>query len=455
MANIMRIGGGTGGGELNIFCQTAKPDKPNGLWIKNDNVDNVLIKSDYYLEDGTAAIVKNDLDRAVFSGFSGTVGSVIYCFGGKYTNGYYGSVSIYTTDKNSGGRAYDTATNMWSNITYSPPITTTSAFEAGIPWEGMVKDGIIYIPILNTSTSTYNGNNVYIQMYDAATGVMTNVNCPMRTYYSNEKASIKGTKLVGDVIYMLTYSNSSGSGAYYMEMWAYDIVNKVVTKKFTWDYARGSTGGFVGLNGTVLECFDYKMALITRYDMETNIGSVTNSTTRLVAYTGSNANSSYGGAGFLQLFDKVYCIGGMGSAASAAADNSANKSVSIYNLATGSVTGKGEVLPQTYSGFTLFPFTGFVDGVFYLIGGYNYGSGSGYTNYMLYHTVCKYAIDTHEFDNGTVVCDPSATVNITEMYSDKSTTLHFGFDNIYLQSAEGFKSQPAAILKNGVAYNIN
>lgn len=63
-------------------------------------------------------------------------------------------------------------------------------------------------------------------------------------------------------------------------------------------------------------------------------------------------------------------------------------------------------------------------------------------------------IQTNEFSNGTVVCQPSVKENVTEMYSDKLSTLDFGVSEVYYQSANGFGKQPAAIIKNGVVTNI-
>lgn len=63
-------------------------------------------------------------------------------------------------------------------------------------------------------------------------------------------------------------------------------------------------------------------------------------------------------------------------------------------------------------------------------------------------------IKTNEFQNGTVVCQPSVKENVTEMYSDKLSTLDFGVSEVYYQSVDGFFKQPAAIIKNGVVTNI-
>ena len=48
----------------------------------------------------------------------------------------------------------------------------------------------------------------------------------------------------------------------------------------------------------------------------------------------------------------------------------------------------------------------------------------------------------------------SAKENVTEMYSDKLSTLDFGVSEVYYQSVDGFFKQPAAIIKNGVVTNI-
>ena len=91
-----------------------------------------------------------------------------------------------------------------------------------------------------------------------------------------------------------------------------------------------------------------------------------------------------------------------------------------------------------------------VDGTVYVIGGTPYQSD---TNARL-NTVIKFAIQTNEFTNGTVVCQPSFKTNVTEMYTDKLSTVSFGIDEVYYQSASGFSKQSAAIIKNGVATDI-
>lgn len=130
------------------------------------------------------------------------------------------------------------------------------------------------------------------------------------------------------------------------------------------------------------------------------------------------------------------------------------RDVIVYDLVSEQITSLENVINEdaarSLQYFGGIDFQGTLQAGFF--GGYLKDTSSSSEVYS--HKIMVFNIQTNEFSNGTVVCQPSAKENVTEMYSDKLSTLDFGVSEVYYQSANGFGKQPAAIIKNGVVTDI-
>ena len=178
--------------------------------------------------------------------------------------------------------------------------------------------------------------------------------------------------------------------------------------------------------------------IIAKFDLSTNI--MTRVTPREYI---NNRNSTTAPTGLCRFLDTIYSIGG-------GSTSEANKNIYAYNLLTGEVNVIENALNYTTNN-SYWGGAAVVNGIAYVFGG-GYITSSSYAYGE--KKIAKFRINTNKFGNKTVVVSPSLSSNVTEMYSDKLTTLDFGVDEVYYQSAAGFNKQPAAIIKNGVATDI-
>lgn len=425
------ISAGGGGSNMNIFASETKPDAQNGLWIKRakSEVSKVLIKSDYYLADGEATRGNGTFTNVTTGSYVGrafqnciAVGKIVYTFGGNYYNVYANGESF----------AYDTENDVFTNL----PSYTVVAIGA-------------------TNNSSYNASsrecfylNGVISFFAQANGtaqkilVKYDIETQTYTYKSfstgpwTDTVGLAGTKQVGNMAYMIAGSNST-SGAIKGILSLYDIETETFTQLAT---VTSTTGinyrdtPLIGLYDNILYIF-YGNIFLGTWDL---------STLKYTYIGGSlttDLDGSAGSAAAVQLLNKVYLMGGNTS------NNVEASSVIVYDLVSKEVKVMSGLLPyRLYSNVAA---SAMVDGTAYIIGGTSITSHNNRLN-----TVIKFAIKTNEFDNGTVVCQPSVKTNLTEMYSGKLATLDLGIDEVYYQSANGFAKQPAAIIKNGVATDI-
>lgn len=156
---------------------------------------------------------------------------------------------------------------------------------------------------------------------------------------------------------------------------------------------------------------------------------------------------------FFYALGKLYLIG-VQFGPSTYSQYGKKRDVLVYDLTTEQITVLENVISEdaarSFSYFGGIDFQGTLQAGFY--GGYVQNGSSASKVYQ--QKIMVFNIQTNEFSNGTVVCQPSAKENVTEMYSDKLSTLDFGVSEVYYQSVDGFFKQPAAIIKNGVVTNI-
>lgn len=425
-SNPISIGGGS---KLNVFISEAQPQAQNGLWIKRakGDVSKVLIKSDYYLADGEAAQGVGTFKNTV--GYIGrynqnciAVGKIVYTFGGTYYNVYADGEAF----------AYDTGNDVFTNL---PSYQSGLGSRTNPPYNTVGRECFYLNGVISFFAQVSDDNGKDLFKYDIETKTYTSKHFSSGPW--SKGAKLSGVKQVGNLAYVIAGVNST---AYPVRgiLSSYDIENEVFTKLAEVTTTTGINSGMphlLGLYDGSLYIF-YGNSLIGTWDLSTFE----------YTYVGTKLTSELdwgaGTAGEVQLLNKVYLIGGGTSNIAQAA------SVIVYDLVSKVVTVMSDILPyRLYDRPTA---SAVVDGSAYIIGGTKISD----SDYNL-NTVIRFAIKTNEFANGTVVCQPSSKNNITEMYSDKLVTLDFGVDDVYYQSAAGFSKQLSAIIKNGVATDIN
>ena len=461
--NIRSINSYSGSSALNIYCQTAKPSEQNGLWIKRDSseINDIQIKDGIYTIDGTANNIKAETEYCLCGGWSGLIGSVLYCLGGYKISGTSGSdgpgTAVISNSVNNYSYAYDIDSDIFTVVPYLP---SKPSYEA---------NGRLDTTSFSSNTNlTYNDNIyalgyiggssnanlvVYMWVYNTKTAVTTRYDLVQSGYGS--VLGIQSVKIIGNKLYIMVRNSS------YYSIHVVDLDTNIITmladiRDMSFIYS----GPFV-LNDNALEFFGgisgtANAGLNGKIDLATNLITkyALSELKTIYHYTGSSTSTQYRiGGSCVQIGDLLYTFGGMSSETNDT-DKIACQSVSIYNIKTGITSGLDSILPQMY-GTAYKYYYGYYKGYVYLIGGFYHGSGSNYTNRKWYHTIAKFAINSKDLETGTIVCDPSSYFNSTEMYNDGKTKLEFGVNQVYYQSADGFSIQPAAVIKNGVVTNIN
>lgn len=434
------IAAGGGGGELNVFVQETQPNKQNGLWVKRakSEVSKVLIKNDYYLADGEAIKGAGTFTNETTS-YTGrdtqnciAVGKIIYTFGGNYFNVYSDGECF----------AYDTETDLFTYIgeyTLSYANTSNSAYEARST-ECMYLNGVISFFSQITSSGT---TTVSIIKYDIESGTFSQTRVNATASYFDQYNTISGIKQVGNQVYVIA-GTSSSSAAYKLYVSLYDLE----TETFTNLTKQSAVSGLDSHMKYLLGWYDGVLHIIKGNSLVGTWDTQRNEYTRKGEPLSTEVSQGDISASRVQLLNKVYLIGGVSYASGSQSQRKIAASILIYDLATKESKLLSSILP--YPLYGRYTAAAVVDGTVYVIGGTPYQSD---TNARL-NTVIKFAIQTNEFTNGTVVCQPSSKTNVTEMYTDKLSTVSFGIDEVYYQSADGFAKQPAAIIKNGVVTDI-
>ena len=428
MANIMRFGGGVGGGgELNVFVQETQPTAQNGLWIKRakDDVSKVLIKNDYYLADGVGANLPGDAEAL------GDYAKKT-CAGIKIGNKIY-MIPLYGIGAT--GLIYDIDTGVFtkqpSAVTFSNNATMWCAY-----------DNKIYVRSYNNAN-----HHITIQAYDPVANSVSSIADIYTSPYQDETYGMWVSEeyifLAGGTVY---------SNQWYDRPVLYDRSTKistVITNTQHLAHARGE--GYVFKRDARLYFVGY-CTLAYSYDLQT--GKLEFIYKHL--YPPNNpAYISYSPNTFFYALGKLYLIGVNQPTSPPISWYGKSRDVVVYDLVSDQITLLENVISEdaarSFQYFCGIDFQGTLQAGIY--GGVVQDSSSASKVYQ--YKIMIFNVQTNEFQNGTVVCQPSAKENVTEMYSDKLSTLDFGVSEVYYQSASGFSKQDSAIIKNGVATNIN
>ena len=422
------IAGGGGNNNLNIFCSNTQPDKQNGLWIKRakEEVSKVLIKSDYYLADGEGANLPGDATSVLGSiGYTHTaavkIGNKIYML----------PLAVMNTT----GFIYDIDTGIF---TKQPGPVNFTIMTSSIAW--CAHDDKIY-------TLSHNSVNHYIDVY-AYNPVSNSVSSVASILTSPYQEETYGMWVSDEYIFL-------AGGTVYSSHWydrpiLYDRstrVATVITNTQKPGYARGA--GYVFKNDAKLYFVGYCM-LAYSYDLQT--GQFEYIDKHLLPLN-NLSYIHYSPNTFFYALGKLYLIGFQDDT-STITTYGKKRDVIVYDLVSEQTTSLKNVINEdaarSLQYFGGIDFQGTLQAGFF--GGYLKDTSSSSEVYS--HKIMVFNIQTNEFSNGTVVCQPSTKENVTEMYSDKLSTLDFGVSEVYYQSADGFSKQPAVIIKNGVATDI-
>ena len=460
-ANIGAIKSEYNNGDLNIFCQTTKPSAQNGLWIKRNpsEINNILIKDDYYLQDGVAGRLpitfptENNNLPITICGIDDNDKMTIASFRNTGSPGMNSSGSQLLVDLNN-----NTATNI--SVKYF------SGFGGTIQVYFTYDNHLFY-----TDTSSNYINNYDMINYQGPT------NAPANTVYngirfdnlgSAEKGSfLRAVVLVDNILYgVVIYYNTSNN-------------NKPTTAKFgSFDMSTlTKSGSLTGKYCTVLSQID-----ISQYNLS-NAGYNSRINSKLVYYANklyyfentnlffsydlsdnslTPINSSVLPTGYSidqrplaigYLAGSVYFIG---LNTSPAADSNITD-IAIYNIPNNSCEIKKSVIPSDMMYPFIYPYYktyGYCQkgNDIYIVGANHHDNINSTTKYK--NAVTKYSIKSNTFETGTILCQPSATSNLTKMYSSGLITLSYGIDDVYYQAADGLHKQNAAIIKDGVVTDI-
>lgn len=414
---------------LNVFVQETQPTAQNGLWIKRakGDVSKVLIKSDYYLADGEAGVLQGEATQTTVQSYSSTLGI-------RFGSILHFLVSGYSSQKVT---KYDMETGVFSygaNTLNTPNIN--SAYFA--------KDNKLYF-VMRSSSDTY----PVIAYYDPETETVSLVT-PQFPSGNNLGWEVQGLYVSDDYIFVA--SGGVVKEAAQRQYW-YEIPLKYDLETNVWTQVARYKGGTRG-SGYVFS-FDGKLYLaamcylVYSYNLASGQIEQIDELIYESELTGRDASPNT----YLQLLNKLYLIG-VGSTGNMLGRYAATD-VLVYDIVTKATTviksciDENDARSMRYFGGIDFQGQGKA-GIFC---GFRYTSDSGNTG-ILFRNILLFNAKTNEFANGTVVCQPSAKENVTEMYSDKLSTLDFGVSEVYYQSASGFSKQSAAIIKNGVVTDI-
>ena len=456
--NIGAIKSEYNNGDLNIFCQTAQPTAQNGLWIKRNSseINNILIKDNYYLEDGIAGRLPvsfpnetngspviicgiDDNNKMTIAGFSNSGSTNLNSTGTqilvnlndntaenisvKYFSGYMGNISNYFTYDNHiffikyGNKI----TDNYDMINYQGP----SNAPAGTTYNAIRFDN------LGPSSGTY---------LNAVT-LVDNILYGVAIYYNTSNSNKPTTAYFGSFdMTTLTKSGSSGTGQYCTLLSSINISNYNLSNIH---YNTPSVNYKLIYYGNKLYYFE-NTNLIFSYDLSDNSLTPINTSVLPVGYSTDQRPLAIG-----YLAGNVYFIG--------INNNPINDNIitdiAIYNIPNNTCEIKKNVIPSDMTYPFKYPYVkkyGYCQkgNDIYIVGACHEDA----TQYR--NAVTKYSIKSNTYETGTILCQPSATSNLTKMYSSDLITLNYGIDDVYYQAADGLHKQDAAIIKDGVVTDI-
>lgn len=451
--NIRNINTSASGtvGEMNIYCQDTQPTAQNGLWIKRNKseVSNILIKEDYYLEDGVVSRLPITYDRTLESNASNYIAGVasngkLYCLRVAST-GNGSAPWLYCIDTNTNTATIDTSSkNKYYNANFSPNtsfIYDDTLFFAGYSSAGT--SSIIYSNInINTGKPKYNnpgadvGNNGALE--HIASTVIGNILYMSGIYqYST---TIKQIRIYSLDLTTLTANSTSTT-------WMTRIINVDILKypltlsSDDFNYNR-RVAKLVHYNNTLY--YFVKEKLLFTYDIANKSYTIPDYTIYPREYTVAQYPIAV-----CEFNGKVFYIG--------TTDNTEDKSnltdIVVYDIPTST----SSIIKNVIDTNIIYPFVksnysfGYCqkDNIFYILGAWDVGSSA----YKM--AVSRYTIQSNTYNSGTIICQPTAIGDhITNMYSSDLVTLNYGIDAVYYQDTDGFKKQDAAIIKNGTVIDL-
>lgn len=424
------IAAGGGGGELNVFVQETQPTAQNGLWVKKakdavtgieiDNAIRGINFSDVVLPGNFDDFPVSPTDPDVNYVRTIKIGSILYAspirVGSSWSNNYL---------------KYDIETGVFSRGTFSYPAGTSSLFTWAGAFEVVNNAGIFF----------QNGLAWKIDYEAEALTKLTTNSAPGIASHT-----ALGTGIYGNIIYCCW-----GRNGQYGALTAFDLETNVVTKLYsnitTTKYNHYGKLYRVGekLHYFVGNLHDFYYDLSTGSLVEVGVYVTDSPQKRL------NWFPPYG---MITIGTRIYFLG-LTTSETVSLDSLAD-GVYYYDIVTGE-TGKidttlGSELQVTVCNSEVSVPGWYFDGsTVFTVGGVYYESGG----FKHYKKALKIIITSNDLPTGTVWAHESASENVTEMYKDNTMALNLGIDKVLIQEADGLKVQPAAIIKNGVAININ
>ena len=432
--NIRNINTSASGtvGEMNIYCQDTQPTAQNGLWIKRNRneVNNILIKDDYYLEDGVAGDLPINFGttlqyneyRSMIIGYKYNNKLYIYYYGGSSSN----KAILRIVDLNTYETTIKTAN---TSIMYS--YASCNAYK-------------------NYALMLY-GSGMYKVQIDSSPDIISAIT----TYVYNSSHNVLSGCIFNDKIYVLTQSNSASNNYFTKTINVADISNissastitftniGLTTSTTSINYAKNKV--YMCIYNNTIYCF-HGMNLMFTFDLNTNEFIELQQSVSPYGYLSSQSVLGYGfKAG------KVFFLGiidGNITTSKKLTD------VAVYDIASNTTSVIKNVFGDNTEGrvSNYAPLYGYCqdENDIFILGG-SHTTSSNIKN----EAVTKYTIQSNNYDTGTIICQPtSAGDHITKMYSSDLITLNYGIDAVYYQAADGLHKQNAAIIKDGVVTNL-
>nr|DAF41541.1 MAG TPA: hypothetical protein [Caudoviricetes sp.] len=435
-ANIGAIKSEYNNGDLNIFCQTTKPSAQNGLWIKRNpsEINNILIKDNYYLEDGAAG----DLPLVFKNNYY--INSRPYIHSTIYNNKlflYYGSGSSSYFIKNI--NVVDL-----NELTVNTITLTTNINSAIVPnpFASFRYNNIFYM---------CTGSNYNMQI-DLDNNTLTNGTKALAPTGSSSQ-TILANYLVDNILYTLQYTTETSNNTkitFRMVRINIDdaamtfngtILNTITVTTSPINSPYSMPTKMVEYNGK-LYCFN-GLKLILIYNINDNSFNILNSSVAPLGYLSDQKI-----LGIFYMLGKVFFVG----CTKTSIAGSIMSDICTYDIGSGTSAIIQGALDSSDNkrtndsapyGFTYFGTDIYISGAAHDSSATSYGEA-----------VTKYSIKSNTYETGTILCQPSATSNLTKMYSSGLITLNYGIDDVYYQAADGLHKQDATIIKDGVVTDI-
>ena len=435
--NIGAIKSEYNNGDLNIFCQTTQPTAQNGLWIKRNpsEIKNILIKDDYYLADGVAGdlplVFKNNYYNSSHPYIHSTVynNKLFLYYGSGSSNNFIKYMNIVDLKQ----LTVDTVT-ISTNYSSAIIINPSASFR--------------YKNIFYMCT----GQNYNMQLNLDDNSMQSGLSKALVPTGSNAK-TILANCVINNILYTLQYTaDSTNNSKITFTMVSADIDNATTTfngtilnsisvtmTPFTHPYQMPTK--MVEYDGK-LYCFN-GLKLILIYNINDNTFEILNSSVAPLGYLSDQVI-----IGIYYILGKVFFIGCTNSSVS----GSVMSDICTYDIGANISTALPGILNSSDNKRTndsgIYGFT-YDNTDIYISGAAHDNSTSSYGE-----AVTKYTVASNNYENGTILCQPSANSNLTKMYSSDLITLNYGIDGVYYQAADGLHKQDAVIIKDGVITDI-